>query len=208
MSSVWPCPSGGSRPSEPKNTTWCGQSPRFDQVSVEPTGTVTSLGAKIAAKTVPPTPAMPIWFTGAPGAASGVTRTIEVVLRDNFFEPESIRVKPGETIRFKIINAGEFVHEFNIGTAEMHAEHQGEMAMMVEHNVLMPDRIDMKAAAAMQASMGHGMHDDPNSVLLEPGHTGEVIWTFPEGGEIAIEFGCNVPGHYEAGMVGEFEVQS
>ncbi|MDA1059928.1 MAG: plastocyanin/azurin family copper-binding protein [Proteobacteria bacterium] len=146
--------------------------------------------------------------TGAPGAASGVTRTIEVVLRDNFFEPESIRVKPGETIRFKIINAGEFVHEFNIGTAEMHAEHQGEMAMMVEHNVLMPDRIDMKAAAAMQASMGHGMHDDPNSVLLEPGHTGEVIWTFPEGGEIAIEFGCNVPGHYEAGMVGEFEVQS
>jgi len=146
--------------------------------------------------------------TGEPGAATRATRTIEVILRDNFFEPESIRVKPGETIRFKIINAGEFVHEFNIGTAEMHAEHQGEMAMMVEHNVLMPDRIDMKAAAAMQASMGHGMHDDPNSVLLEPGHTGEVIWTFPEGGEVAIEFGCNVPGHYEAGMVGEFEIQS
>ena len=144
---------------------------------------------------------------GSPGTASRVTRTIDVVMRDNFFEPETIRVEPGETIRFRITNAGKFVHEFNIGTAEMHLKHQGEMAMMVEHNVLMPDRIDVKAAAAMQESMGHGMHNDPNSALLEPGKTGEVIWTFPEGGEIALEFGCNVPGHYEAGMVGEFKIQ-
>jgi len=144
---------------------------------------------------------------GSPGTASRVTRTIDVVMRDNFFEPETIRVEPGETIRFRVANAGEFVHEFNIGTSEMHVKHQGEMAMMVEHNVLMPDRIDVKAAAAMQESMGHGMHNDPNSVLLEPGKTGEVIWTFPEGGEIALEFGCNVPGHYEAGMVGEFKIQ-
>ncbi|MEQ8246295.1 MAG: plastocyanin/azurin family copper-binding protein [Alphaproteobacteria bacterium] len=144
---------------------------------------------------------------GAPGDASRATRTIDVVMRDNFFEPETIRVAPGETIRFRIVNAGEFVHEFNIGTPEMHVKHQGEMAMMVEHNVLLPDRIDVKAAAAMQESMGHGMHNDPNSALLEPGKTGEVIWTFPAGGEIALEFGCNVPGHYEAGMVGEFKLQ-
>jgi uncharacterized cupredoxin-like copper-binding protein len=62
----------------------------------------------------------------------------------------------------------------------------------------------MAAAKAMQETMGHGMHSDPNSVLLEPGQSGEVVWTFPRDGEI--EFACNVPGHYEAGMQGRFEL--
>lgn len=143
---------------------------------------------------------------GAPGSAADVTRTVTVFMRDNYFEPETLDVAAGETIRFVVTNAGEFVHEFNIGTADMHRKHQEEMAMMVEHNVLMPDRIDMKAAAKMQDSMGHGMHEDANSVLLEPGGTGEVIWTFPKEGDVAIEFGCNVPGHYDAGMVGAFQL--
>jgi uncharacterized cupredoxin-like copper-binding protein len=56
----------------------------------------------------------------------------------------------------------------------------------------------------MQAAMGHGLHNDPNSALLEPGATGEVVWTFPAYGEI--EFACNVPGHYDAGMSGEIEL--
>jgi uncharacterized cupredoxin-like copper-binding protein len=142
---------------------------------------------------------------GQAGKASEVSRTIEVVMYDNYYEPESISVKAGETIRFKIKNAGELVHEFNIGTAAMHADHQKEMMMMMQHNVLLPDRIDRKAAAQMQKDMGHGMHNDPNSVLLEPGKSGEVIWAFPKDGDVALEYGCNVPGHYESGMHGQFK---
>lgn len=141
---------------------------------------------------------------GRPGEASAVSRTIEVVMSDNFYEPESITVKAGETIRFVVRNEGELVHEFNIGTFAMHAAHQEQMAMMVEHGVLEADRINHDAAKAMQASMGHGEHDDPNSTLLEPGKVGEVIWTFPEDTEL--EFACNVPGHYEAGMQGEIKL--
>jgi uncharacterized cupredoxin-like copper-binding protein len=141
---------------------------------------------------------------GAPGKASAVSRTVEIVMHDNYYEPESIDVKAGETIRFAIRNAGDAVHEFNIGTSDMHMDHQSEMQMMVDMKVLLPDRVDMKAAKAMQASMGHGMHDDPNSVLLEPGKSAEIIWTFPEGHGAALEFGCNVPGHYGSGMVGDF----
>ncbi|SET85421.1 cupredoxin domain-containing protein [Oceanicella actignis] len=144
---------------------------------------------------------------GRPGKASAAARTVEVVMHDNWFEPESIEVAPGETIRFKVRNAGEFVHEFNIGTPAMHAAHQDEMQMMMDHGVLKGDSIDMKAAKAMQASMGHGMHDDPNSVLLAPGETGEVVWTFPEHMDGTIEFACNVPGHYGSGMVGEVELK-
>ncbi len=45
------------------------------------------------------------------------------------------------------------------------------------------------------------MHDDANSVLLEPGQTARVTWTFGEKSEPG--FACNVPGHRAAGMVGD-----
>lgn len=137
---------------------------------------------------------------GVPGLASEVSRTIEVKMFDNYYEPEEISIKKGETIRFKIVNAGEFVHEFNIGTAAMHAQHQEEMVMMVEHGVLEADKINREM---MKMDMGNGKtmeHNDPNSVLLAPSETGEVIWKFTDDAEL--EFACNVPGHYASGMMG------
>ncbi len=141
---------------------------------------------------------------GQPGKASAASRTVEVTMHDNYYEPESVTVQPGEILRFIVRNEGQLVHEFNIGTAAMHAAHQDEMQMMVEHGVLKPDHVDHAAAQHMQATMGHGMHNEPNSMLLEPGKTGEITWTFPEGADL--EFACNVPGHYEAGMQGEIEL--
>jgi uncharacterized cupredoxin-like copper-binding protein len=47
-------------------------------------------------------------------------------------------------------------------------------------------------------------HDDPNSVLVEPGKTAELVWTFDT--DATLEFACNVPGHYEAGMVGPITI--
>jgi uncharacterized cupredoxin-like copper-binding protein len=61
---------------------------------------------------------------GQPGVASEVTRTVEVEMGDIFFKPESIDVKPGETIRFVLRNDGSLLHEFNIGKAAAHAAHQ------------------------------------------------------------------------------------
>ncbi|MBK0399484.1 cupredoxin domain-containing protein [Limibaculum sp. M0105] len=144
---------------------------------------------------------------GQEGKASAVSRTVEVVMHDNYYEPETISVRAGETIRFKVRNAGALVHEFNIGTPQMHAEHMPEMQMMVDHGVLKPDRIDREAAKAMAKTMGHSMdHDYANSALLEPGKSAELIWTFPEATDVVLEFGCTVPGHYGAGMVGRFDL--
>lgn len=138
---------------------------------------------------------------GAPGKASEVSRTIDVTMKDNLFEPESISVKPGETIRFRITNKGEFLHEFGIGTDAMHAEHRKQMAMMMEHGMIEADRINHEK---MKMDHGGGMmmkHDDPNSVLLEPGKSAEILWKFTKATKL--EFACNVPGHYESGMTGE-----
>src|SRR3546814_5289579 len=59
---------------------------------------------------------------GEPGKASEASRTIEIVMGDNYFEPENLEIRAGETVRFVLKNEGEFLHEFNLGTAAMHAE--------------------------------------------------------------------------------------
>lgn len=141
---------------------------------------------------------------GTPGKSENISRSVEIIMRDNSFEPESVSVSKGETLRFVIRNEGDFVHEFNIGTAVMHTQHQKEMMMMMEHGALEADRINHDR---MNMDMGGGKsmkHEDPNSVLLEPGKTAEVIWKFSTAENI--EFACNVPGHYESGMVGKFSM--
>jgi len=141
---------------------------------------------------------------GEPGKASAVSRTITVTMFDNYYEPESISVKEGETVKFVVRNEGSLVHEFNIGTPDAHVAHAPEMQMMVDHGVLHADHIDWEAAKQMQKDMGHGMHDEPNSLLLEPGKSGEMIWKFPD--HATLEFACNVPGHYDVGMAGDIEL--
>ncbi len=143
---------------------------------------------------------------GVPGDPAKVDRTIAITMSDNFFEPEEINIKEGETIRFVVTNKGEFLHEFNIGTAAMHAVHQKEMAEMMEHGMITSTGIDH-----MMMKMDHGdgkkmmEHNDPNSVLLEPAKQAEVIWRFTKAAEL--EFACNVPGHYESGMTGPIHMQ-
>jgi uncharacterized cupredoxin-like copper-binding protein len=143
---------------------------------------------------------------GEPAKATANTRTVQIKLIDIAFEPESVNVKAGETVRFVITNTGQLLHEFNIGTAAMHAEHRKEMAMMMEHGMLTATGIDQNMMTMDHSNMpgmqGHSMkHDDPNSVLVAPGETKELVWKFPKAANL--EFACNIPGHYESGMVGK-----
>ena len=136
---------------------------------------------------------------GEKGKHSDVTRTITIKMHDNYYEPAEINVKKDETIKFIVINAGELVHEFNIATKEMHIKHQPEMMMLVENEILLSDKVDkdkMKQMAKNNPSMGHS---HSNSVLLSPGEKGELVWKFSN--KAKIEAACNVPGHYEDGMI-------
>ncbi len=136
---------------------------------------------------------------GEKGKKSDVTKVITIKMFDNYYEPNQINVKKGETIKFIVKNMGELVHEYNIATKEMHLKHQPEMAKMVEHEILLADRIDRVKMREM-AKKDHAMaHKHSNSVLLEPNETGEIIWKFNTSAEL--EAACNVPGHYEVGMV-------
>ncbi|MGH8332828.1 MAG: cupredoxin domain-containing protein [Pseudomonas fluorescens] len=146
---------------------------------------------------------------GQPGAAADVTRTIEVKMGDVFFVPKSISVKSGETIRFVMRNEGSLLHEFNIAKAAAHAAHQKEMAAMFQNGTLTPSGHGQAMPDMEHGSGGMKMvgmeHNDPNSILIEPGATKELIWTFSK--STGLQFACNVPGHYQSGMVGQFEVK-
>ena len=121
-------------------------------------------------------------MVGEPGKASKVSRTIKVEMRetddgDMIFKPSNLRVKRGETIKLMISNKGELAHEFVLD------EHKGVM----KHKALMERFPEME-------------HEDPNSIRLESGKKGEIIWRFSNKG--SFEFACLIPGHYDAGMKG------
>ena len=142
---------------------------------------------------------------GSKGKLNEVDRTIKVKMYDNYYEPNSIKVKKGETVKIIVKNLGELVHEYNIATKEMHIKHQPEMARLIEHDILLGDSIDhakMKEMSKKDHSLGH---KHANSVMLEPNKTGEIIWKFSK--DIALEMACNIPGHYESGMVGPIIIE-
>lgn len=119
---------------------------------------------------------------GLPGKAEQVSRTVQVEMIDAMrFNPASIEVKQGETIRFVVKNSGQLKHEFVLGTD----------AELKEHYELMKKFPEME-------------HSDPNQASVAAGKTGEVIWQFTRPGKVA--FACLQPGHYDAGMKGIIRV--
>ena len=142
---------------------------------------------------------------GSKGNESDISRTIKVVMYDNYYEPSSFQINAGETIKFEVENAGELVHEFNIANKMMHMKHQPEMEKMVDNEILFADSIDknkMKKMAKIDKSMGHS---HSNSVLLEPKQKGNIIWKFDNA--VNIEVACNVPGHYQVGMIAKVDIK-
>lgn len=119
---------------------------------------------------------------GVAGEARKVVRTIEVKMTDDMrFTPNLIRVRQGETIRLVHLNNGQVMHEFVLGTKQELDEH-----------------------AALMKKFPNMEHDEPYMAHVGPGKKGEIIWTFNRVGEF--DFGCLLPGHYEAGMVGKIQV--
>ena len=140
---------------------------------------------------------------GVKGSGESVDRVIKVSMYDNYYKPNKFKIKKNETIKFVVKNKGELVHEFNIATKEMHLKHQPEMMMMVEHEILLADKIDKKKMMEMSKKNPAMAHSHSNSVLLSPGEKAELIWKFSN--SVDIEAACNVPGHYDVGMIAKID---
>ena len=140
---------------------------------------------------------------GIKGKEEKVDRVIQVSMYDNYYQPNKFKVKMNETIKFVVKNKGQLVHEFNIASKEMHLKHQPEMMMMVEHEILLANKIDKKKMMEISKKNPAMLHHHHNSVLLSPGERAELIWKFSN--SIDIEAACNVPGHYDVGMIAKID---
>jgi uncharacterized cupredoxin-like copper-binding protein len=125
-------------------------------------------------------------LAGEPGREADVTRTIEVTMEETddgkmLYRPAAIEVKAGQTVRLAVRNAGETEHEFVLDT----------------HDEIMAHKMAMEESPAMR-------HDEPNSVRLAPGQSGNIVWRFTAAGTLT--FACLIPGHFEAGMRGDVTV--
>jgi uncharacterized cupredoxin-like copper-binding protein len=126
------------------------------------------------------TPADPAF--GAPADPRTAKRIIRVDMQDTMrFTPAEITVARGEAVRFVAANKGQVEHEMVLGTLDELKKH----------------------AQAMKESPGMA-HDEPHMIHVAPGKTGELGWRFTRAG--TFYYGCLVPGHFEAGMMGKVVV--
>ena len=123
---------------------------------------------------------------GRPADPKKAQRTVRVEMNDQMrYSPAEIVVKRGERIRFEVVNKGKVEHELVLGTMTGLKQH-------LEH-------MKLHAGAAHQ-----GSHQS-NEVEVAPGKSGVLGWQFTKAGEFY--YGCLVPGHFEAGMIGKLVVQ-
>jgi uncharacterized cupredoxin-like copper-binding protein len=109
-------------------------------------------------------------------------RTIRVEMTDQMrFKPAHITVSRGEIVRFVPINKGQVMHEMVLGTKD---ELQKHAEMMKKHPEM--------------------EHDEPHMAHVAPGKQGVMGWQFTRPGEFF--YGCLIPGHFDAGMIGKVTV--
>ena len=120
---------------------------------------------------------------GREGDPKKAVRTVKVDMSDKMrFSPDTLSIRQGETVKFVVRNSGKVMHEMVIGTMKELKEHA---EMMKKHPTM--------------------EHDEPYMAHVAPGRTEIITWQFTKAGEF--HFGCLVPGHFEAGMVGKITVK-
>ncbi|PSW18807.1 copper-binding protein [Photobacterium sanctipauli] len=114
---------------------------------------------------------------GMPAPAAQANKTYQVTLNDKMqmnFKP-ALDIKQSDVVAFVVTNEGKIPHEFSIGSVDEQVKHREMMRAMP----------DME-------------HHDGTTLTLQPGQTAKMAWHFM--GSQFVEFSCNIPGHFEAGM--------
>ncbi|MEE9101902.1 hypothetical protein [Pseudomonas nitroreducens] len=105
----------------------------------------------------------------------------------------------GESVRSVLKNEGLVLHELNLCKPAAHLEHQKEMVEMFRSGYLAAMKV-----SGVEHDMAGMNHNDASSVLIESGEVRELVWTFRK--VSGLQFACNIPGHYQKGMLGRIEI--
>ena len=115
-------------------------------------------------------------------AGDGPERTVVVTMHHSRFEPASLRVAPGQRVRFVLRNTDPIDHEFILGDAAVQRRHE-------------------------QGRQRHHHGDVPGERSVPAGQEAATTYRFPTrlDGQV-LQFACHLPGHYAYGMHGTVRV--
>jgi len=147
--------------------------------------------------------------TSAVGPAGLKLRTIEMTMTEMAFSPSQLTVKVGETVTFRISNAGTVRHEAVFGDQ---AAQDSAMAMMAQMDspgtgmtttTAVAPQTPGRAVSAHRSlgRAGSATHPGmglPNVLSLDAGETGEISFQFALATTFLIQ--CHEKGHLEMGM--------
>ena len=123
-------------------------------------------------------------------SAMEVTRTIQVDMNDSMrFTPDVLQVAAGEAVKLVVHNSGKLPHEMVLGTEAALKAHA----------------IEMKQSAGHSAEHNHASGNDFLALSVKPGETKEWVIRFDQAQ--TLQMACLIPGHFEAGMMGQVIVQ-
>ena len=115
-------------------------------------------------------------------AGDGPERTVLVTMHHSRFEPATLRVAPGQRVRFVLRNTDPIDHEFILGDTFVQARHE-------------------------QGRQRHHHGDVPGERSVAAGQEAATTYAFPAGLDgRTLEFACHLPGHYAYGMHGTVRV--
>ena len=110
-------------------------------------------------------------------------RVVRIEMADTMrFTPSELKVRRGDTVRFVVSNTGRVMHEMVLGTMD-----------------------ELRAHAELMKKHPGMEHDEPHMAHVGPGKSADMGWRFTRPG--TFYFGCLIPGHFEAGMIGRIVVQ-
>ncbi len=121
---------------------------------------------------------------GREGDPKKAIRTITVNMSDAMrFTPDKLEIKVGDTVKFMVRNQGKVLHEMVIGQEK-----------------------ELKEHAELMKKFPNMEHEEPYMAHVSPGKQETITWQFTKAGDFM--FGCLIPGHFEAGMVGRITVKA
>jgi uncharacterized cupredoxin-like copper-binding protein len=122
------------------------------------------------------------------GADQQTGTIVKVSMGEDYFKPSSFTFHAGETVTFQFSNDGAVRHEAVIGDKAFQDEHEQEMADMAHGSM----------------TMAPGAPSDEPEIVLDPGQSGELTYTFDQPGTLVM--GCHEEGHYAHGMHASIDV--
>jgi uncharacterized cupredoxin-like copper-binding protein len=115
-------------------------------------------------------------------AGDGPERMVVMTMHHSRFEPSTMRVAPGQRVRFVLRNTDPIDHEFILGDDAVQRRHE-------------------------QGRERHHHGEVPGERSVAAGQEATTTYTFAAGqAGRTLEFACHLPGHYAYGMHGTVRV--